>query len=138
MKLKSELEIPNSCEQSGKECYDESYKESLHESPKAVKGEMKVESEKKTANWDWREHFVTLGSDVKSLFPSLSPDRCLESIRSQVEKSKLSWESIDMKELVLYIKLNEDELKDKRILNSIRKYLPIRKERSRKETNYCK
>ena len=37
-----------------------------------------------------------------------------------------------MKELVLYIKLNEDELKDKRILNSIRKYLPIRKEKSRR------
>ena len=83
-------------------------------------------------NWDWREHYAMLGTDVVSMFPSLSPDRTADSVRSQVEKSSISWENIDVKTLVLYIKLNEDQISNKKILNSIRRYLPVRKQKSKR------
>ena len=72
---------------------------------------------------------MMLGTDVISLFPSLSPDKCAECIRKQVEGSRIKWENIDTKELLMYIKLNEDSYKNKMVLNKIRKYLPIRKQR---------
>ena len=77
--------------------------------------------------WDWREHYMMLGTDVVSLFPSLSPDNSAECIRKQVVVSNLKWENINIEKLLLYIKLNEDMYKNKTILNSIRKYLPRRK-----------
>ena len=67
-----------------------------------------------------------------SMFPSLTPDRKAESIRSQVEKSSISWENIDVKTLVLYIKLNVDQISNKKVLSSIRRYLPIRRAKSRR------
>ena len=82
------------------------------------------------SDWDWRDHYALIGTDVKSMFPSLTPDRTADAIRSQVEKSKITWENIDMKTLMLYIKLNEDKVKNTKILNSIKRYLPIRKPRS--------
>ena len=64
------------------------------------------------------------------MFPSLSPDRTAECVRNQVEKSTITWDNIDVKTLTLYIKLNEGMVKNKNILNSIRRYLPIRKPKS--------
>ena len=64
------------------------------------------------------------------MFPSLTPDRTADAIRSQVEKSKISWENIDVKTLMLYIKLNENMVKNIKVLNSIKRYLPVRRPRS--------
>ena len=59
----------------------------------------KVENEKKLKgdSWDWREEWVLLGSDVVSLFPSLSAERTAKIVRKQVEKSLINWENIDDK-----------------------------------------
>ena len=89
-----------------------------------------MECKEEGALWDWREKYALLGTDVQSMFPSLSPDRTAEAIRCQVEKSLIIWENIDQKTLTLYIRLNEDMVKNKKILKSIRRYLPVRKPRS--------
>ena len=44
-----------------------------------------------------------------------------------MEQSNIKWEKIDTNELLLYIKLNEGVYKNKKIMNTVRKYLPIRK-----------
>jgi len=49
---------------------------------------------------------------------------------AQVEKSKISWQNIDVKALTLYIKLNETKIKNKNVLKSIKRFLPIRKPKS--------
>ena len=82
--------------------------------------------------WDWRDHFMILGTDVISLFPSLSPDNSAECIRKQVELSNIKWENIDTKELLMYMKLNEDMYKNRKVIDSIRKYLPVRKYQCRR------
>ena len=69
------------------------------------------------AEWDWRDEFILLGTDVTALFPSLSAENTAKSVRSQVEKSSVRWDNIDKKWLTLYIKLNEanisaEDLKD--------------------------
>ena len=63
---------------------------------------------KKDENYDWREEYVLLGTDVVNLFPSLSAERTGEAVRRQVEKSKIVWEEIDEKWLSLYVRLNRD------------------------------
>ena len=82
--------------------------------------------------WDWRDHYALIGTDVKSMFPNLTSDRTADAIRAQVEKSRIAWDNIDVKTLMLYIKLNEDKVKNQKILNSIKRYLPIRKQRSKR------
>ena len=49
---------------------------------------------KRGENWDWREDFVLIGSNVKALFPSLSASKIIKIVRQQVEKSKLKWENL--------------------------------------------
>ena len=46
-------------------------------------------------DWDWRDHYVILGSDVVSMFPSVEPNMTAEAIRAQIEKSRVSWDNID-------------------------------------------
>ena len=83
-------------------------------------------------NWDWRDYYVLLGSDVVSMFPSLEPNMTAEAIRAQIEKSRVSWDNIDIKTLMLYIKLNEEKVPNSKVLNSIKRFLPIRKPKSRR------
>ena len=58
-------------------------------------------------DYDWREEFILLGTDVKALFPSMSAERSGRAVRQQVEKSKIVWEEVDDMWLSLYVHLNE-------------------------------
>ena len=68
------------------------------------------ERRKEDPNWDWREKYVLIGSDVEALFPSMSATRTAKIVREQAEKSKIVWENIDPKWLCLYIHLNRGEI----------------------------
>ena len=59
-------------------------------------------------NWEWREKYLLLGSDVESLFPSLCAKGTARIIREQATKSNIIWENIDPKWLCLYVHLNRD------------------------------
>ena len=45
---------------------------------KEIEEKMKIDPE-----WDWREYYLLLGSDVKSLFPSLSTKRTARIVREK-------------------------------------------------------
>ena len=49
-----------------------------------------------------------MGTDVVSLFPSLSPERTGRAVRLQAEKSLIEWEEIEYEWLALYIHLNKE------------------------------
>ena len=55
------------------------------------------------ADYDWRKEWQLIGSDVVSLFPSLSADRTALAVRKQAEKSPIKWENFDDKWIRLYI-----------------------------------
>ena len=57
--------------------------------------------------WNWNDDYIILGSDVCSLFPSLSAERTSMAVRKQIEKSKISWQNVNWHLVTLYIKLNE-------------------------------
>ena len=63
------------------------------------------EEKKRDIDLDWRDSRMLLGSDVVSLFPSLSAERTAASVRTQAEKSTIKWENIDVDWLFLYIRL---------------------------------
>ena len=46
-------------------------------------------------DYDWRDEFLLLGTDVVSLFPSLSAEKTGYAVRKQVEKSEIIWSEID-------------------------------------------
>ena len=57
-----------------------------------------IETRKKVdKDWDWRNKYMLLGSDVESLFPSLTAKRSARIVREQVERSKMIWENVDPK-----------------------------------------
>ena len=85
--------------------------------------EIKREIEKENS-YDWRKDYVLLGTDVVSLFPSMSAEKTGEAIRKQVEKSKISWEEIDEKWLSLYVRLNRELCYN---YEEIENLLPIRR-----------
>ena len=76
-------------------------------------------------NWKWTDDLIMLGSDVKSLFPSLTAKETGRAVRRQFEKSKIKWTNIDWKLITLYIKLHENQWKNETI-RDIKKYLPNR------------
>jgi len=76
-------------------------------------------------DWDWTSEFILLGSDVKSLFPSLSAKYSGIAVREQFEKSEITWQNIDWKEITLYVRLNENYWKENE-LEKVEKYLPKR------------
>ena len=78
----------------------------------------------KDENYDWREHYILLGTDVKALFPSLSAERTGRAVRKQVEKSLIKWEEIDDMWLTLYVHLNENLCSS---LEKIKHLLPKRR-----------
>ena len=57
---------------------------------------VKIESiERQNPDWDWREHWMLIGRDVVSLFPSLSASNTARILREQVRKSPIKWRNID-------------------------------------------
>jgi len=78
-------------------------------------------------DWDWTDEYILIGSDVKSLFPSLSAELSGKAIREQFAKSKICWTNIDWKLVTLYIKLQESFWSENE-LDPVRIYLPKRKQ----------
>ena len=76
-------------------------------------------------NWNWQEEMILLGSDVKSLFPSMSAQMTGKCVREQFEKSPIDWQQVDWKLVTLYVKLNENFWKESE-LSEVRKYLPVK------------
>ena len=54
-------------------------------------------------DYDWRNNWMVMGSDVKSLFPSLTKEKTAKAVRAQAEKNDIKWTNIDSKWLRLYI-----------------------------------
>ena len=79
-------------------------------------------------DYDWREIYVMLGTDVVSLFPSLSAEKTREAVRKQAEKTALKWDEIDEMCLSLYIRLNRDLCHD---YEAIKHLLPVRRRERR-------
>ena len=88
--------------------------------------EIKKLKEEKGANWNWKEELILIGTDVQSLFPSLSAEKTGEAVRIQFAKSNITWENIDWKLLALYVKLHDYYWKGDE-LDPILSYLPTRK-----------
>ena len=59
------------------------------------------------ANWDWKDELILIGTDVQSLFPSLSAKNTGKAVRNQFAKSSITWDNVDWKMLTLYVKLHE-------------------------------
>ena len=57
-------------------------------------------------NYDWRDKYMLIGSDVTALFPSLSKERTAAAVYRQAKKTNLKWSNIDEKWLTLYVHLN--------------------------------
>ena len=74
-------------------------------------GQAQLDKNTENAEWDWRAEYILLGSDVTALFPSLSASNTAKSVRRQIEKSKIEWRNIYNKWLTLYLKLNDNNLK---------------------------
>ena len=74
-------------------------------------------------DWSLNDEMILLGTDVKSLFPSLSAEMTGKCVRNQFAKSTIKWENVDWKLVTLYVKLNEKYWKGNE-LSEIRKYLP--------------
>ena len=68
---------------------------------------LKIMKTQHGVDWDWTDEYILIGSDVKSLFPSLSAELSGKAIREQFAKSKICWTNIDWKLVTLYIKLQE-------------------------------
>jgi hypothetical protein len=70
------------------------------------------------------EDLIILGSDVVALFPNLTSKRTGKKVRGQVEKSELKIDGVNFKEVVRYVKVNEDHTSG---LGELRKLLPWRR-----------
>ena len=71
--------------------------------------------------WCWTDEYVILGTDVCSLFPSLSAEKTRKAVRNQFVKSKVEWSNVDWRLVTLYIKLNEPFWTNDRVYNEIKK-----------------
>ena len=83
---------------------------------------------KEDINWDWRDEWILIGSDVVSLFPSLTADRTAKAVRSQAEKIEIKWENVDTRWLCMYIHQNRELSSD---LSQVEKFLPRRRKGKR-------
>ena len=77
---------------------------------------------------DWRQHRTLIGSDVVSLFLSLTATETGKAVRSQVLKSLVKWENIDSKWLRLYIYMNRELISD---VSGIEHLLPTKRKGKR-------
>ena len=67
--------------------------------------ELEIMKNKFGDDWDWTRDYILLGSDVKSLFPSLSVKNTGKSVREQFEKkSDINWANVDWRSVTLYIR----------------------------------
>ena len=57
----------------------------------------------KDENFVWRRKYVLLGTDVIFLFPSMTAERTVKSVRGQVKKSPMKWKDIDTDWLMLLV-----------------------------------
>ena len=73
--------------------------------------------------WSLNDEMILLGSDVKSLFPSMSAEMTGKCLRRQFSKSPIEWVNIDWKLLTLYVKMHENYWKNGE-LSEVLKYLP--------------
>ena len=80
------------------------------------------------SSWDWRNKWTLIGSDVVSLFPSLTAENTAKAVRSQALKSGIIWENIDSKWLRLYIHLNRNLSSD---ISQIEHLLPKKRKGKR-------
>ena len=85
---------------------------------------VKFERDKRGKNWDWRQHWTFIGSDVVSLFPSLTARNTARAIRRQTMKSDINFENIDTRWLRLYIHLNRSLSED---ISSVSHLLPVKR-----------
>ena len=81
-------------------------------------------NEKIGEHFDWREEKRLIGSDVVSMFPSLSKENTALAVRRQAQKSPIIWKNIDKEWLGLYIHLNRENVSD---LDGMEKFLPYRR-----------
>ena len=86
--------------------------------------DMIIDKKKDGVDYDWREEYMVLGSDVKSLFPSMTRDNTAKAVRKQAEKSNIKWQNIDSKWLRLYIHLNRHLCSN---LEPVKHLLPTRR-----------
>ena len=75
----------------------------------------------------WTEDLIILGSDVVSLFPSLSATLTGKAVKEQIIKSTIQWENIDWNLLTLYLKINEGYWKNCQVFDSIKMLLQKKK-----------
>jgi len=81
--------------------------------------------QEKGENWKLEEEMILLGTDVKSLFPSLSAKMTGRCVRKQFAKTSVDWQNVDWRLVTLYVKLHEMYWKGDE-LSAVRKYLPER------------
>ena len=68
--------------------------------------------------------WTLIGTDVVSLFPSLSSVNTAKAVRSQAMKSSITWENIDTRWLRLYVHLNRELSSD---ISDIKHLLPTKR-----------
>ena len=68
---------------------------------------VKKENDIRGDAWDWKDQWTMIGSDVISLFPSLTAIETAKAVRSQALKCSISWDDIDSRWLWFYIHLNQ-------------------------------
>ena len=57
----------------------------------------KIENMAENENWSLDQDWILLGSDVKSLFPSLSAELTGKAVKRQFKKSTIIWNTIVLK-----------------------------------------
>ena len=83
-----------------------------------------IKERDKGIDYDWRDEKMLIGSDVVALFPSLSKANTIKAVKSQLSKSKVEWENLDVDWMRLYIHLNRGLCEN---IESVKKYLPYRR-----------
>ena len=80
--------------------------------------------------WDWRHKWMMIGSDIISLFPSLTAVNTAKAVRTQSMKSSIKWENIDCRWLRLYIHLNRSLSSD---ISDVEHLLPSKRKGERSQ-----
>ena len=65
-----------------------------------------------------------IATDNKALYPSLERRETTKIIRNMIEKTEINIENIDLDEILVYLKINENELRVQGSLNEIAPFLP--------------
>ena len=87
--------------------------------------ELEKMKREKGEHWKWKYEIILIGTDVKSLFLSLSANLTGKAAREQFSKSTITWENVNWDLITLYIMLQENYWEFGE-LSAVRRYLPIR------------